>query len=287
MSVVLAVARLTLREAARRKLIRVLAILSVLSVGLTGWGFGALVNDARGQGMPEVAIQVAGSWPVLVVTAFMFSFILAMTAGFLAAPAIAADIESGVAQAMMARPIRRAEIVLGRWLGLTIVIAAYAIGSGLLQIGVVTLIAGAGPPQPMVAVGYLAFEAILILTLGLLLSTRMSAIAAGAVTVVAFALTWMSGVIGNVARALDADGVAAALDASQVLLPVDALWLGVRWGLQPPFATIVAASEFGPAVEGFPFFANAPPSPGIVIGSAVWIAVVLGLAIWSLERREV
>jgi ABC-type transport system involved in multi-copper enzyme maturation permease subunit len=284
---VLVIARLTLQEAASRKLIRVLVVLSLVSVGLTAWGLNALLASAREEGVPEIAIQVVGAWPVLVITAFMFSFILAMTAGFLAAPAIAGDIESGIAQAMLARPVRRADVVLGRWLGLAVVISGYAIVSGLLEIAVVTAIAGLGPPEPFVAVGYLAFEALLMLTLALLLSTRLSAVAAGAVTVVAFALTWIAGVMGSVARALDADAVAATLELSRAVLPVDALWQGVRWGLQPPLAMILASGEFGTALEANPFFASGPP-PVLAVGGAVaWVAIVLGLAIVSFDRREV
>ena len=284
---VLVIARLTLQEAASRKLIRVLVILSLVSVGLTAWGLNALLESAREEGVPEIAIQVVGAWPVLVITAFMFSFILAMTAGFLAAPAIAGDIESGIAQAILARPVRRAEVLVGRWVGLAVVISGYAVVSGLLEIAVVTAIAGLGPPEPFVAVGYLAFEALLMLTLALLLSTRLSAVAAGAVTVVAFGLSWIAGVIGSVARALEADAVAEALELSRVLLPVDALWQGVRWGLQPPIATILASGEFGMALEANPFFAPSPPPLLAVIGAVGWVAIVLGLAIVSFDRREV
>jgi ABC-type transport system involved in multi-copper enzyme maturation permease subunit len=284
---VLVIARLTLQEAASRKLIRVLVILVLASVGLTAWGFNALVESARADGIPELQIAVVGAWPVLVITAFMFSFVLAMTAGFLAAPAIAGDIESGIAQAMLARPIRRADVIVGRWLGLAVVISGYAVVSGLLEIAVVTAIGGLGPPQPFVAVGYLAFEALLMLTFALLLSTRLSAVAAGAVTVVAFGLTWIAGVIGSVARALDADAVAAALDLSRAILPVDALWQGVRWGLQPPIAAILGSGEFGTALEANPFFAPSAPTLLAVAGSVVWVAAVLGLAIVSFDRREV
>ena len=287
MPAVLVIARLTLQEAASRKLIRVLIVLVLVSVGLTAWGLNALLDAARADGVPEAAIQVVGTWPVLVITAFMFSFILAMTAGFLAAPAIAADIESGIAQAMLARPVRRADVIVGRWLGLAVVISGYAMVSGLLEIAVVTAIAGLGPPQPFVAVGFLAFEALLMLTLALLLSTRLSAVAAGAVTVVAFGLTWMAGVIGSVARALDAEAVAGVLELSRALLPVDALWQGVRWGLQPPIATILASGEFGPALEANPFYAPGPPPALAVVGSVAWVVIVLGVAIFSFDRREV
>jgi ABC-type transport system involved in multi-copper enzyme maturation permease subunit len=283
----LVIARLTLQEAASRKLIRVLIVLVIASVGLTAWGLTALIDSARQDGVPEAAIQVIGAWPVLVITAFMFSFVLAMTAGFLAAPAIAGDIESGIAQAMLARPLRRADLIIGRWLGLAVVISGYSIVSGLLQIAVVTAIAGLGPPEPFVAVGYLAFESLLMLTFALLRSTRQSAVAAGAVTVVAFGLTWMAGVIGGVARALDAEGLAGTLELVRVLLPVDALWQGVRWGLQPPIATILASGEFGPALESNPFYASGPPAVLAVAGAVVWLAVVLAAAILSFDRREV
>ncbi len=284
---VLVIARLTLQEAASRKLIRLLVILSLLSVGLTALGLSALLDSAREEGVPEIAVQVVGAWPVLVVSAFMFSFILAMTAGFLAAPAVAGDIESGIAQAMLARPIRRADVIVGRWLGLAVVISGYAILSGLLQIAVVTAIAGLGPPEPFLAVGYLASEALLMLTLALLLSTRLSAVAAGAVTVVAFGLTWMAGVIGGVARALEADAVAATLQLSRALLPVDTLWQGVRWSLQPPVALIIASGEFEAALEANPFYAAGPPPLPAVLGSVLWVAIVLALAVVSFERREV
>ena len=72
----------------------------------------------------------------------MFSFVLAMTAAFLGAPAIAADLESGVAQAMLARPIRRADLVVGRWLGLVVVVVAYAVASGLLEIVAIGFVSG-------------------------------------------------------------------------------------------------------------------------------------------------
>ena len=80
---------------------------------------------ARENGTGEVQIFIGVS-QILVLVAFMFSFVLAMTAAFLGAPAIAADVESGVAHAMLARPIRRADLVVGRWLGLSVVVVAYA-----------------------------------------------------------------------------------------------------------------------------------------------------------------
>ena len=163
---------------------------------LTTWGVERLVSTGRGHGVTELEVYVATS-QILILVAFMFSFVLAMTAAFLGAPAIAADLESGVAQAMLARPIRRSDLVVGRWLGLAAVVVAYAFASGLLEIVAIGFVSGYYPPQPFLASGFLAAQAVVLLTFALLLSTRLPAIAAGAICVVLFGLGWMAGVFAG------------------------------------------------------------------------------------------
>ena len=76
--------------------------------------------------------------------------------------------------------------------------------SGLLAIAVVGLVSGHVPPEPLVAVGFLAFQSIAVLTLALTLGTRLPSIAAGAITVVLFGLGWFAGVLGSIAIAFEA-----------------------------------------------------------------------------------
>jgi len=98
---VLVIGRLTLLEALRRRLLRALVLLTVVIVALTAWGFGALVDNARQHARPDIEIM-AGVSQLLILVAFMFSFVLAMTAAFLGSPAISADLESGVLLAIAA-----------------------------------------------------------------------------------------------------------------------------------------------------------------------------------------
>src|SRR4051794_30327053 len=156
---ILVIARLTVLEAVRRRIVLVLTLLTVASVVLTTLGVERLVTLARANGTNDLAIQVGVS-QILILVAFMFSFVLAMTAAFLGAPAIAADVESGVLGAILARPIPRGEVVLGRWLGLAAVVAGYTAGSGLLEIGAVDAVSGSAPPHPFLAVVFLAAQAV-------------------------------------------------------------------------------------------------------------------------------
>src|SRR5215218_4097950 len=134
----LTIAKLTIGEAARRRVLWVLGVLALVAVALTAWGVSALVAGAREAGTTELNIKLAVS-QILIFIAFMFGFVLVMTAAFLGSPAIAGDLESGVAQAMLARPLPRASYLLGRWLGLAVVIGAYSMACGGLAIVAVGL----------------------------------------------------------------------------------------------------------------------------------------------------
>ena len=57
---------------------------------------------------------------------FGLSLIAALGTAFLAGPTLAGEIESGIALAVLARPVRRSAVLVGKWLGLV------AFGSGFV-----------------------------------------------------------------------------------------------------------------------------------------------------------
>lgn len=276
------IAKLTIGEAARRRVLWVLVGLAVVAIGLTAWGVSSLVATARDAGVTDLEIKFVVS-QILIFIAFMFGFVLVMTAASFGSPAIASDLETGVAQALLARPLRRSSYLLGRWLGLAIVLVAYAAAMGLLAIGVVGLVSGYLPPDPILPVVYLAGQALVLLSLTVLLSTRLPAIAGGAIAVVAYGLAWMAGVLGKIGVAMGATSLTTVSDASRFLLPTDALWQGVVFGLEPSFVINSVEDEFA---RSSPFFASTPPPIALVIWSVIWIVLVLTLAITQLRRRE-
>jgi ABC-type transport system involved in multi-copper enzyme maturation permease subunit len=285
----IAIVRLTLLEAVRRRLLWALAGLTVLSVAVTTWGVDRLVDVAGRSsegGLDRVQLALGVS-QVLILVAFMFSFVLAMTGAFLAAPAIAADLESGVALAILARPIRRADLVVGRWLGLAIVIALYAVVAGVLETLAVAAVTGYSPPDPLGAALHLAAEGIILLTFALVLSTRLAPIAGGAVSVVVFGLAWMLGVLGGVGAFFGVPILATGADVANVLLPTDLLWRGTVFALEPPIAILAAGGVPSRALQANPFFASAPLTPLQIGWVGVWVVLAVGIAVLSLERREV
>ncbi|HEX7950209.1 MAG TPA: ABC transporter permease [Candidatus Limnocylindrales bacterium] len=279
------IARLTVRELVRRNVVWVLALLTILSVTLVAWGLDRLVSLARADGTNELEIRVGVS-QVLIMIAFMFSFVLAMTAAFVGAPAIGGELESGVALAILARPLRRAEVLLGRWLGSALVVVAYTVASGLLAIAVAVQVSGYGPPDPLLAVAFLSGQALVLLTLTLALGSVLPSIAAGAIAVVGFGLGWMAGVLAGVAAAFGVQLLGQVAEVSRWVFPSDGLWRGVIYGLEPPLVVMLASGNLPRFADANPFYASAPPPLPFVVWSIAWIALVLGVSSWWFERRD-
>lgn len=279
-----AIVGLTVGETIRRRTLLVLLVLAVISTLIVGWGVHQLVTTANENRVDEITIRLGVS-QVLILIAFLFSFVLAMSAAFLAAPAIAADLESGTILAMLARPTSRADIIVGRWIGLVIVIVGYAVLSGALALLAVKVVSGYFPNEPITALAYLAGESAIVLTLALMLGVRLPAVAAGAVTVVLFAISWFGGVLGSLAVAFDAESIRPLTDLLRFAVPTDLLWRGVIYALEPPLA-ILLTRGLGGAQEANPFFAASPPPTSQVLWSIAWIAGCLLLAIGLFRRRE-
>ena len=281
LATILIIARLTLREAVRRRLLWALVGLTVVIVVLTAWGFSRLAEATPITG----PTQTLGISQVTVMLAFMFSFVLAMTAVFAGSPAIGPDIENGMLLAVLARPIRRSELMLGRWAGLAFVLVGYALVAGYLELGAVIFATGYTPSDPLTAPFYLAGEALILLTLAIVLSTRIASVAGGAIAVVAFGLAWMAGVLGGLGDAFNSDVLRWAGVVARLILPSDVMWRGSAGALSPN-NDVLSAGGINAALYRFSPFSGAAPSPEWLLWTIAWVVGMLALGAFLLRRRE-
>jgi ABC-2 type transport system permease protein len=278
---VLTMAALTLQEAARRRVLWALAALTVVLLTLSAWGFSRLAAEFGMLTSGEARLTAS---IVLNLVMFGLSLIAALGTAFLAGPTLAGEIESGIALALLARPIRRSAVLVGKWLGLVVFGSGFVAVAGLAQFLIVRATVGYWPPQPVTGLALLAAQTTVLLTLGLLLSTAISPMASGIVAVGLFGATWIAGVVGGVGQALGNEGVARVGTVSRMLLPTDGLWRGAMRAFQDP----TAVAQFGgPALEGgFPFLSTAPLTPAYLAWTGLWVALVLGLAGVAFLRRD-
>jgi ABC-type transport system involved in multi-copper enzyme maturation permease subunit len=280
MSAIAIVAALTMREAIRRKLVAALGVICLALVALSAWGFYRLShNGAMTSGEVDGAVPQA-----FVLFMFMFSFVVALSASAIASPSVAAEIESGVLATVVTRPVRRRDVLLGKWLGLAAILAVYTAAVVGLQVAVVGAVSGFVPPDPAGAAAYLFAEGAVLLTVVLLLSTRLSALAAGVAGVALFGIAWLAGVVGTLGSSFGIAALQAAGRVCQYVVPTDGLWHGAIFALEPRAYVALQLSEG--ADRGNPFFAASGPSWSYLTWAAVWFVIVLALGVASFERRE-
>ena len=279
----LTVAGLTLREAMRRRVVWALLILTVVLLALSAWGFSKLIGLDTDLGtMTSGEARLVASLLINLIM-FGFSLIAAIGTAFLAGPTLAGEVESGQALAMLARPVRRSAVLLGKWLGLLTFGCGYVVLAGLAQLLVVRVVVGYWPPDPVTGLALLAAETITLLTLALLLSSVVSTMASGIIAVGLFGATWVAGVVGGIGGALGNEGVERVGTVSRILLPTDGLWHGAMNAFQDPSALV----QMGPGEGGFPFLSESALTPAYLAWAAVWIAVIWGLTALSFQRRDV
>ena len=127
----------------------------------------------------------------------------------------------------------------------------------------------------------------MLLTFAMLLSTRLPAIASGAVCVVLFGLGWMAGVFAGIGRFFDAGPLGRVAEASRWLLPER--WPVARDDLQPRAAG-GRHRRAGPRRLGrrrrTRSSRSTPPSTAFIAWSIAWVVLVLATAAISLGRRD-
>ena len=276
---VLTIAALTIHESSRRRVLRALVAMTVLLLALSAFGFSRI--DAEFSGLTSGEARLAAS-TVLNLVMFGLSLIAALGTAFLAGPVLAGEIESGMALAVLARPVRRPAVLVGKWLGLVAFGGGFVVIAGLAQFAVVWATVGYWPPDPAGGLALLAAQTTVLLTLGLLLSTMISPMASGIVAVGLFGATWIAGVVGSVGEALDNESVARVGDVSRMLLPTDGLWRGAMHAFQDPGLLATLSDEF----DSHPFLSLSPLTAAYIAWAVLWIALMLALAGLAFARRD-
>ena len=263
---VFTIAALTIHESSRRRVLRALVAMTLALLALSAFGFSRI--DAEFSGLTSGEARLVASI-VLNLVMFGLSLIAALGTAFLAGPTMAGEIESGMALSVLARPVRRSAVLVGKWLGLVVFGSGFVVVAGLSQFGIVWATVGYWPPDPVQGLALLAAQTTVLLTLGLMLATVITPMA--------------SGIVGTIGELLDNDGVASVGTVSRILLPTDGLWRGAMHSFQDP--TVLAV--YGINAEGpHPFLGDASLTITYLGWVVVWLVLMLGLASLSFRRRD-
>jgi Cu-processing system permease protein len=276
----LIIAQLTVLEAVRRKLILVGAIISLAFIALYAVGFSFLYSHR-----PESGGQVAVIGAMAFLTVFglyAVNFLSAFLALFLSVGSISGEIDSGTIQAILARPLRRSDYIMGRWLGFSSIIAIYVALMASALLTVAQAISGYEAPHPLQAISLMSLSAVVLLTISLLGSSALSTLANGVLVFSLFGMAWLAGIIEVLGNALSNQSMVTLGIIVSLIVPSDAIWRGASFYLQSP----VVLAGLSAGQDSLPFASSVAPTPALIVWSVVHVCVALLSAVLVFSRRD-
>jgi Cu-processing system permease protein len=274
--------RLTLREASRSRLLAIAFGLTALYVALVGWGAKAIADHAS-----NLVAAVSSGAGMELVAFFFGGFMLTLLAVFVAGHSTRQEGENGLLQAILTKPVRRADLLAGRWLGSAIVLTAWVVVFTAGVVEAVGLAIGFYPPSPLQAGGLMLLQSLVVLSLRLLFGSFLGTLASGILPLLLWGLSRVGGLVETVGQALNISSMVNAGIVTSLIVPTDVLARGSSYHLLPDLVSLAGQDLAVAAARGNPFVSLSPLAAPMVVWSALYVIVTFALGAWIFTRRDV
>lgn len=272
----LTITRLTLDEALRRRILLAALICGAAFLLLYSIGFHFVVHGAPSrESMTLIERRIMFNMLTLA-GLYAANMLVVMTAVLLPVDTLSGEISSGVIQTMAAKPIRRRDLVLGKWLGHWIVMAGYLV----LLAGGVLLIARAvahfTPPRIERGLPLMLLEGTLLLTLSIAGGTRLSTVTNGMLAFGLYGLATVGNLVEQIGVRADNTAARHVGTVASLIMPSESLWQLAASLMQPKLLSELGSTPFSPL---------SVPSAAMVWWAAGYIVVVLAVGLRGFQKR--
>jgi Cu-processing system permease protein len=280
----LVIAGHALREAVRRRVLLVVALLTLAFLGLFALGtfeaFDSLEQTTAGVDIPLDERALTGG-TLLGLAMFVALFLGVVLAVFLTLDAVRGDAERGLLQPLVVRPVGRTTLLVGRLIAAGTVCAAYVVVVFLIAVAITNAAGDFTPSSLFVPAAGLALGVVTVVAVSLLGTTVLGTTANGIAIFMVFATGLAAGLLGQIGEGLDVEGLQTASSIISWIVPFEALYQN---GLHALTSDIGGAA--GVIVQLGPFGGANSVGAAIWPYAVAWSAGVMALAAWAFGRRD-
>jgi len=271
------IARLTLREAASRKVLWAALILGIAFLALYGVGAYFIQREVIRESTAQPFKREMYNFLVMA-GLYVVNFLVVMMTVLTSVDTLAGEIGSGTIQALVTKPLRRSEIVLGKWLGFAGMLVLYVV---LMAGGVVTVMAtitGYVVPGLARGLGLMMLEGLTLLSVCILGGTMLSTLANGVLAFGLYGLAFVGGWIEQIGSLLRNEAAVNIGIVSSLLMPSEALWKRAAFEMQSPLARDLGSMT--------PFSSTSVPNERMVLYAVAYAIIALAFALRQFSRRD-
>ena len=276
------VARMTFREAIRRRIVLTGLVLGILFLVVYSVGFYMIFTEisretARGETAFARVAQSEMSNFLLLAGLYAVAFLSVAMGALLSADTLAGEISSGTIQTIVTKPLRRSDVVLGKWLGFASLLALYLLlmsGGTVLS---VFLQSGYLPRNLLSGLSLIYLEALLVMTFSLACSSAMPALATGGMVFGLYGLAFIGGWIEQIGAIFNNQTAVQVGIATSLLFPTEAIWRRATFEMQ---------SALGAVLQMTPFVTLSVPSLLMLFYAVLYLLVALAAAVRIFQNRD-
>ena len=277
MNAIVTITRLTFHEAWRRRMVLIALLLGAAYILLYSIGFGLITREIRREGMPAMGLSAAYNM-LLVTGLYVVHFLMVMLAIFASVDTLSGEIASHTIQTILTKPVRRWQVLLGKWLGTAAMLLVYLLLLGGGVIGSTFWQSGFLPPNAPQALVVLMLEGLVLLSLSLLGGTRLSTLTNGVTLFMLYGLAFIGSWVEQIGSVFESEAAVRVGIITSLIMPVETLWRRAAYLMQPA----------GIGLDDFlsPFAALSPPRAAMVGYAVVYAIVALLLAMRAFNHRD-
>lgn len=277
MNTVLIFAELTIRETQRRKVLWVSLLLAVGFLTIFGVGLSLIFRElARlGAGVDDMDFGLGALFSAAL---YMVNFLVIVMALLISVTAVSGEIDSHTIEALVTKPVRRWEVILGKWLGFAVILTGYTV---LLVGGVILLYrwqTGFIVSNVLAGLGLMLMQGLLVLSLTMLGGTRLSTLANGVLAFMMVGIAFIGGWVEQIGSLLQSETAVNIGIVTSLVMPTEILWRQALALLQPRVTSAAFASG--------PFMVLSQPSDLMIAYAVLYTAVLLLLSLVAFSRRD-
>ncbi|HLZ25445.1 MAG TPA: ABC transporter permease subunit [Ktedonobacterales bacterium] len=279
MSAVLTLAWLTFHEARRRRMVLVAMVLGAVFLLLFGIGYQLIVTGSARHGtkaLSGVETQITDNL-LTMGGLYVVHFLAIMLAIVATVDAVSGEISSHTIQSIVTKPLFRWQVIAGKWIGYTVMLALY---TGLLCLGILlesALIAGYLPPNVVPGVALIIMQTAVLVSLSLLCGVYVSTLTNGVILFMLYGLAFIGSWVEQIGTLFQSSATEQIGVVSSLMLPVEALWRLSAFQMQPSLLNNLNIS---------PFSLGTVPSMVMVIYAGGYVLGLLLLAMRAFTRRD-
>lgn len=272
-------ARLTFLEAARRKILLAALLMGIVFLVIYGLGLNfirqeemvaPLEDSAAGRSEIYNFIFMAGLYVVNFLTVAMIVLTSVDT--------LSGEIQTGTVHTLVAKPLPRWSIVLGKWLGFSGMLTLYVLLMGGGSAMLVRWVGEYTAPNLLQGLGLIWLNGLLMLTVTLMGGAVLSTLANGVLVFGLFGIAFVGGWIEQIGSFI---GNQAAINIgiiSSLIIPSEALWKRAAYEMRSPLVSMLG---FSPFTSG-----GSVPSPLMVVYALSYLLLALFLALRWFGKRD-